>query len=404
MEAIEVLYSHLQKDHQQTEIDYRKAINVAFKILESEDKSSRNAARDEITRPGYSLAAGNAIVKNCPFLLGCLQAVIADDINLLESWDRSLNKQDVASFLKDRRDVPDAPIPIVSDFAYAQAALACARAAIAFKKFDVNSFYKHASRASHLFNGIAGGGPPVTGLPTDAFLSDRTESIETCSAVLSDTLKIPVAQARDLTQWFFAPSNNLQPKDQRRIWVPFFREGASGAAILEVDKRNGNGACYPDPVDMAFRHWDAEFKNSQDDALSYLKDKLHCWQTDHDVSWRFLARDDVPPLMSLTGGSASGAFFAVLWHLQQDIPNDLSVTISARITSEGKLKPVDNIEHKLVALNKYRQEKRNDVSQVVVASGQTGVDDRHGELQIFRIDSVADPERHGCQNKAKSAR
>jgi hypothetical protein len=171
--------------------------------------------------------------------------------------------------------------------------------------------------------------------------------------------------------------------------VPCYLERQQEARIatLEVALFEGQGAFYADPVTMAFLQWDGVFVTSYHHACAALR-TLGCWRDDVEICWRLQAD---PPLYSLTGGSAGGAFCAVLWHLLTGTPGDVSVTISAQITPEADLLPVDHIQKKLDAILKDPR-----LSDVIVAAEQSGVDaGPYHRLWLWKVSRAADPHLHG---------
>ncbi len=116
---------------------------------------------------------------------------------------------------------------------------------------------------------------------------------------------------------------------------------------------------------------------------------LGYWRDDVEICWRLQAD---PPLYTLTGGSAGGAFFAALWHLLTGTPGDFSVTISAQMTPEAHLLPVDHIQKKLDAVLKDPR-----LSDVIVAADQPEVDaGAYHRLRIWKVSRAAEPHLHGC--------
>jgi hypothetical protein len=216
--------------------------------------------------------------------------------------------------------------------------------------------------------------------------------VQDAYACLAAHLPQTTAQARHLTQWLYAPASPGAPVRRREILVPFYLEGEPRArlATLEMELLAGQGTYYADPVRMAFVRWNADFQMSCENACAYIR-TLGWWPEDQDVCWRFKAD---PPLLRLEGASAGGALFAALWHLLSDTPNDLSVTISAKLSPNGRLQPVDHILLKLEAVLENLR-----LSDLLVAKDQeefqVGPEGPDGRLQIWKVRHAADLARHG---------
>jgi hypothetical protein len=398
---MEQLQKHLEA------ANFQEAINVAFQILKEKTEAYRESAWDDCIT-GLStctLTIDGGSVQGCPFLLGSFQAVKNENAKLLQEWESNLNDSRVVTFLKRPKPLPD--------YYAARGTLECAQTAIAITHKDPLAIFEHAYRASRLFAG-SDDFESVNALQSIQSPSVfGPDLIEECYSSLAQYFATPVGQAKDLTTWFSVPtvmsrhgsssaagtgksarenSRAAEPTDgkqRRRIRVPFYSEAAnmSSVATLEIEIKQGRGEFYSDPVAMAFASWDQHFQDSHKNACQFIN-KLGCARNGVDVLWRLLSD---PPLRMLTGGSAGAAFFASLWHGLTKTPNDLSVAISAGISGDGDVLPVDHILKKIDALA-----ATPDISTLVVSQHQRDVPDQHGELRVVKVAKVADPKTHGC--------
>jgi hypothetical protein len=232
--------------------------------------------------------------------------------------------------------------------------------------------------------------------PIVSVLTPVPTRVQSAFAALARHVHLSTAPACALTQWFCAPAElreplpePRQPLRRQKILVPCYLEHEQKARIatLEITLAEAQEAFYADPVTMAFLQWNDTFTTSYLNACDALR-ALGYWRENVEICWRLQAE---PPLYHLTGGSAGGAFFAALWHLLTGTPGDLSVTISAQITSEGYLLPVDHIQAKLDAV---LQDPR--LSTVVVAAEQPGVEaGSYNRLRIWKVSRAAAPQRRG---------
>jgi hypothetical protein len=156
-----------------------------------------------------------------------------------------------------------------------------------------------------------------------------------------------------------------------------------------MERFPGTGEFYTDPVAMAFFRRAPDFEQAYRNACAYIR-TLGLWDDTADIRWRF--RPDPHLDNRIEGDSVGGAFFANLWHLLTGIPNDLSVTISAHLTADGRVHPVGDIDQKLQAIAKYPER----FSQIIVAAGQPGLHrDRYPRLDIQEVHYAArkEPDR-----------
>jgi len=151
------------------------------------------------------------------------------------------------------------------------------------------------------------------------------------------------------------------------------REGRDKKHCLKVHPK-----CCPLPQDT-------NFKAALDEVEQWLQSLAPSHQP-LEVTWQIVRQDGY--LDALRGDSLGGLFAVGIWLLLNNFPPDHTITISAAMENDGKLRPVSGLLPKVrAAINNASQR----IKRLLVADGQNLSDlDRHirSQIQIQKVATV----------------